>query len=86
MELALPTTLFPIQLDCSTPENHNCCSAPTKTVLTHRSKHGEFTSIIMVEGLAIKTLSLWCLNVPDPPDLGSPPVIVALLRTSWGQI
>ena len=85
MELLLHT-LWQIQFDRFIPENRNCCSAPTKTVLTHKSKHGEFTSIIMVEGLAIKTLPLWCLNVPEPPDLGPPPVIVALLGTSWGQI
>ena len=63
MELLLHT-LLQIQFDCLPPENHNFCSASTKTALAHKSKHGEFISVIMVEGLTIKTLSLWCLNVP----------------------
>ena len=84
MELPLHT-LLQIQLEHFPPENHNCCSARTKRVPTDKSKHGEFISVIMVEGLTIKTLPLWCLNVPEPPHLGSPHPNLALLRTSWGQ-
>ena len=80
-ELSLHT-LLQIQFDRFPPENHNCCSGPTGVMPHHKSKHGEFIGGIMVEGLAIKTLPLWCLNMPKPPDLGSPPVILALLRTS----
>ena len=58
MELLLHT-LLQIQFDHFSPENHNCCSAPTKTAVPRRSKHGEFISKPMVEDLAIKTLPLW---------------------------
>ena len=85
VELSL-RTLLQIRFDHFPPENRNFCGAPTKTVLIHKSKHGEFISVTMVDGLAIKTLPVWCWNVPEPPDLGSPPVILALLRTSWGKI
>ena len=84
MELPL-RTLLQIQLDRFPPENHNCCSAPTKTALIHKSKHGEFMNVTEVEGLAIKTLPLWWPNVPEAPDLGSLALILALLRTPWGQ-
>ena len=66
-------TLFQIHFDRFPPENHNCCCAPTKTVLTRQSKHGEFTSVTMVEGSAIKTLPLWCFKVPHAPIWGPEP-------------
>ena len=84
MELP-PLTLLQIRFDRFPPENHNCCSAPTKPVFIIKSKHGEFMNVTEVEGLAIKTLPLWWPNVPEPPDLGSLALILALLRASWGQ-
>ena len=84
MELPVHT-LLQIQFDRFPPENHNCCSAPTKTVPTHKSKHGELPSGTMVEGLTFETLPLRCLNVPEPHIWGPHTLNLALLRTSWGQ-
>ena len=72
MELLLHT-LLQNQFDRFPPENHNCCSAPTKTVLAHKSKHRSFIRVTVVEGLTIKTLPLWGWDVPWPQIWGPQP-------------